>query len=85
MHYLKTAFLGAALAAAALAVSPATAMPLADLAAASNNVATETQTVIWRCGWYHCWWRPAFAYPPSYYYYRPWRWQRSYWTWRRWR
>jgi hypothetical protein len=85
MHKLKTAFVGAMFAAVALASAPGSAMPIGDLGAASKSLSTKTQKVVWVCGWYRCWWRPAFVYPAPYLYYRHyWGWHRPDWGWRRW-
>ncbi len=89
MHKLKTAALGAVFGALALASAPASAMTINDLGAASKTLTSETQKVIWICGWYHCQWRPVVVYPVPYVYYRPywqpyWGWHRPYWGWRRW-
>ena len=90
MQKLKAAFVGAVLGAVALASAPTSAIPVSDLNAASKTLTTETQKVVWVCGWYRCWWRPDFVYPAPYaypaplVYYRPyWAW-RPYWGWRRW-
>ncbi len=85
MRKLKTAFVGAMFAATTLAPAPGSAMPVNDLSATSKSLSTETQTVVWVCGWYRCWWRPVFVYPSPNLYYRPyWGWRRPYWGWRRW-
>jgi hypothetical protein len=85
MRKLKTAFVGAMFAAVALASPSGSAMPLSDLGATSKFLSTETQKVVWMCGWYRCWWRPVFVYPAPHLYYRPyWGWHRPYWGWRRW-
>jgi hypothetical protein len=89
MHRLKTAFVGAVFGAVALATAPASAIPISDLGTASKSLTTESQKVVWVCGWYRCWWRPVFVYPAPYVYYRPylgpyWGWHRPDWGWRRW-
>jgi hypothetical protein len=81
MLKLKAAFISAVLfGAAILPIEPAIAMPVSNLVGASKTLTTETQTVIWRCGWYRCWWTPSFAYRAPYYRPRPWA---PYWGWRR--
>ncbi len=88
MHKLKTACIGVVFGAVTLA--SASAMPIGDLGTASKTPITETQTVVWLCGWYRCWWRPAFVYPAPYLsdrLYRAWGPYRGWgpdWGWRRW-
>jgi len=84
MRVFKTAVLTAALSVALLAGS-ASAMPVGGLGAAANELAGNTQQVVWVCGWRRCWWRPVYVYPAPYYYYAaPWPYYRPYWGWRRW-
>jgi hypothetical protein len=65
-------------------------MPVSDLDAASKTLTTDTQKVVWVCGWNRCWWRPVVVYPAPYgyaapyVYYRPALAWRPYWGWRRW-
>ena len=50
--------------------SPASAMPVANLAPVASNLALH-QSVPWVCGPFRCWWRPWG-------YYRPWAYYRPY-------
>jgi hypothetical protein len=88
MHVLQTAVIAAALGGAVLATGPASAMPVGGLKAASDELATDAQKVVWICGWRGCWWRPVYVYPYYYPYYHPywgyWGRRRPYWGWRRW-
>ena len=63
MHKLKTAFIGTVFGAIAFASAPASAIPISDLGTASKSLSTESQKVVWVCGWYRCWWRPVVVYP----------------------
>jgi hypothetical protein len=88
MGTLKAAFIGTVFSTVALASTPASAIPLSDLGAASKSLATKTPKVVWVCGWHRCWWRPTSVYPAPYVYYRPyvayWGWPQPDWGWRRW-
>jgi hypothetical protein len=89
MRKLKTALMGVVLGAVALPAAPASAIPISDLGTASKSLTTESQKVVWVCGWYRCWWRPVVVYPAPYVYHRPywgpyWGWHQPYWGWRRW-
>jgi hypothetical protein len=60
---------GAALCAAGVIPLSAAAMPVADLAAASQQ-ASNVERVGWVCGPSGCWWQSdyAYSYYPAYYY-----------------
>jgi hypothetical protein len=80
-----------ALCGASLAVSSASALPIAGSATVPDQVPSIVQNARWVCGPYRCWWRPNF-YPPypyyggpvyGFYYGRP-GWYGRPWGWRRW-
>jgi hypothetical protein len=57
---------GTAFIAASLLAGPAQAMPAANLANASAELANAEKTA-WVCGPYRCWWRPNYYYAYNYY------------------
>jgi hypothetical protein len=72
MRALKTALVAvAALGGALLGTASAAPMPVGGLAAAAKELSGDLQNVRWVCGWYRCWWRPAFYYAYRPLYYRP--------------
>jgi hypothetical protein len=76
MQKLKIALVVATvLGGAGLLAPAASAMPMAGLAGASNELSAGIQDVGWVCGPYRCWWRPN-------YWGGGWGWRR--WGWRRW-
>jgi hypothetical protein len=80
---LKYLVAGGILCAATMAVLPAAAMPVDNLARATL---ANVEQVHWVCGRYRCWWRPNYYYGPRFYaaprvYWGP---RYRYRAWRRW-
>jgi hypothetical protein len=63
---LKHLVAGGILCAATLAALPAAAMPVDNIARATQANANIEQ-VHWVCGPYRCWWRPNYYYHPRVY------------------
>jgi hypothetical protein len=63
---LKHLVAGGILCAATMAALPAAAMPVDNIARASQANANIDQ-VRWVCGPYRCWWRPNYYYGPRFY------------------
>jgi hypothetical protein len=49
-------------------------MPAVNLGDISREVSSNVEQVVWVCGPFRCWWRPAFYYRPIYVAPRPWGW-----------
>lgn len=63
---LKHLVAGGILCAASMAALPAAAMPVDNIARATQANANIEQ-VHWVCGPYRCWWRPNYFYGPRVY------------------
>jgi hypothetical protein len=49
-----------------LITAHASAMPMSNMAVASNDLSTNLHEVGWLCGPFRCWWRPNYYYDPFY-------------------